>query len=449
VLKTQTAPPISTGGPGQSYENIQAEDQFGQDKGYEPESNSTPTRASQSASASASQSRGQTTAGLERTFSGHRISTVPENDEEYRYDHPSPNAEGSGGDYLQTPSQAEHIQRGGSVPLETPPRLAPPADAQPLSAENTPRTDKGKRHKSSSSSGWLPKISRWSGTTASSVGKAFRGSSASKKGPKYDDFQPPSRSASSLASYDDDNNYDHDPYGEDLLHTGFSDPNLAGIRGERRSSQGPPPTSHMTPEDPKYKAHRNSLNLQHPQPRPGQTERFRTALESSAQEYNNPTTPRSADWAGSATSLHRLPPNTNRYSNTSSAPVPEADYYSSPGQHSGPPRPPKEPIESPVSQTPPKSSRLSKVQKEGSPAPQQSSESGYGTMTGTYLSHYSGSSPKLENRNLNAALGVPSRRPSGPRAMTPKSPEGETAREERRRKRGMCLLRRAVFNSRE
>ncbi|KHN96641.1 uncharacterized protein MAM_05584 [Metarhizium album ARSEF 1941] len=438
VLKTQTAPAISIGGPGQSVENVREEDQLEQDRGHGPDGISTPTPATQpGTAASASQSRAHAVGGVERKFSEHRISTVPENEEECRYDHVSPRAERSGGDHVQTPTQAEQIQRGGSVPLETPPRLAPPADPQPLSAENTPRTDRGKKHKSSSSSGWLPKISRWSGTTASSVGKALRGSSSSKKGPKYDDFQPPSRSGSSLASYDDDQTFRHDPYGQDKLHSGFSDPSLQGIGGERRNSQGPPPTSHMSPEDPdpKYKAHRNSLNLQHPQPRPGQTERFRTALESSAQEYSNPMTPRSTDWAGSATSLNRLPPNTNRFSNTSSVPGPEADYYLSAGQQSGPPRPPKEPMGSPGPQTPPKATRLSKMQKEGSPAPQQSSESGYGTMTGTYLSHCSGSSPRLENRNLNAALGVPSRRPSGPRAMTPKSPEEETAREERRRKR--------------
>ncbi|KAK2591434.1 hypothetical protein QQS21_010874 [Conoideocrella luteorostrata] len=434
VLKTQTAAPISSGGPRQSYENLQPDSQYEHDKGYEAEGSLTPTNASRSGAALASQPRGPASGGAEQKFSEHRISTVPENDEEYEYNHPSPSADRSGGNYLQAPAQTEQIQRGGSVPLDTPPRLATLAEQQPLSAENTPRTDKGKKHKTSSS-GWLPKISRWSGTTASSVGKAFRGSGASKKGPKYDDFQPPSRSGSSMASYDEEGDYSHDPYGEDKLHRGFSDPSLAAARGENRTSQGPPPTQHMTPEDPKYKAHRNSLNLQHPQPRPGQTERFRTALESSAQDFNNPMTPRSTDWAGSATSLNRLPPNAHRFSNTSSIPGPDADYYSSPGQRSGPPRPPKEPIDSPGSHTPPRSARPSKLQKNGSPVPQQSSESGYGTMTGTYLSHYSGSSPKLENRNLNAALGVPSRRPSGPRAMTPKSPEEETAREERRRKR--------------
>lgn len=437
VLKTQTAHPASTGGggPGQSYENVQADSQYGHDKGYDAEGSSTPTHASQPGAALAARSRGPgSIGGGEGKFPEHRISTVPENEEEYQYQYndASPSAKRSGGEHLQTPAQAEQIQRGGSVPLDTPPRLAPPVEQPPLSAENTPRADKGKKTKTGGSGGWLPKISRWSGTTASSVGKALRGSGVSKKGPKYDDFQPPTRSGSSLASYDEEEDYPRDdPYGDAKLHTGFpSDASPSATRG-----QGPPPTQYMTPEDPKYKAHRNSLNLQHPQPRPGQTERFRTALESSAQEYNNPTTPRSTDWAGSATSLNRLPPNTNRFSNTSSLPGPEAEYYSSPGQQSGPPpRPPKEPIESPGAHTSPKSGRLSKLQKDGSPAPQQGSESGYGTMTGTYLSHHSGSSPRLENRNLNAALGVPSRRPSGPRAMTPKSPE-DAAREERRRKR--------------
>lgn len=257
----------------------------------------------------------------------------------------------------------------------------------------------------------------------------LRGSGSSKKGGhKYDEFQPPSRSGSSLAWYED--NYRHDPYGEDKLHSGFSDQNLASPSQGRDDQQGAPASAHTTPEDPKYKAHRNSLNLRHPQPRPGQTERFRTALETSAQEYSNPMTPRSTDWAGSETSLTRLPRNNNRFGGEAAA-APEADYWhSSPG----PPRPPKEPMESSAGLTPPKASRVARLT-ESSPRPHQSSESSYGTMTGTHLSHYSGSSPKLENRNLSAALGVPARRPTGPRAMTPKSLEAEAAREERRHKR--------------
>ena len=436
VLKTQTAPPVSTGGPGRSLEDIQPEEQYEKDSGYEPELNSATNRSNQPGTSSAHEAQRQSFRAStgESGYAGHRISTVPEMEEDdYEDDFPSPSNERSTG-YLQAPAEAEHIRRGGSVPLDTPPRLAPPVDQQPLSAENTPRTDKGKRHKSSGSSGWLPKISRWSGTTASSVGKAFRNSGMSKKGSKYDEFQPPSRSGSSLASYED--NYRVDPYGDDKLHSGFSDPSLAAQAAEPRTTQAPPVNMYTSPEDPKYKAHRNSVNLQHPQPRAGQTERFRTALEYSAQEYTGkPMTPGSAEWAGSVTSLDRLPRNANRFSNSSSVPGPEGEYNSPPSQHSGPPRPPKEPIDSPEDQSVTKGSRVSNRQS-GSPAPHQSPESGYGTMTGTYVSHYSGSSPRLQNRNLNAALGVPNRKPSGPRAMTPKSPEADAAREERRRKRG-------------
>ncbi|KAG5926228.1 hypothetical protein E4U42_003525 [Claviceps africana] len=476
VLKSQTAHAMSTGGPGRSYENSQPGTPREHGKEHEADGSSPVTHANQPRAALSMRSRG--TGGsiggdgvdAERRVSERRVGAQPgaededayededededghedrdgdgrgdgdESEHEFRYDGASPRAQRAAGDHVQSPGQADKIQRVGSVPLATPPRPAAAVEPQPLSAENTPRTDKGKKNKSSSSMGWLPRISRWSGTTASSFGKAFRGSGASKKAPKNDEFRPPRRSGSSVSSFDGDEVYDPELYfGDDKMHRGASDFSLAAAsRGESRMSfpGGLSPSQHMTPEDPKYKAHRNSLNLQHPQPRPGQTERFRTALESSAQEYNhNPTTPRSADWAGSATSLHRLPPNSNRFSHASSVHGPETDYYSSPGQQSAPPRPPKEPMDSARADSPPVSSRLSKLARDGgSPGPQQSSESGYGTLTGTYLSHYSGSSPKLENRNLNAALGVPARRPTGPRAMTPKSPEG-TAREERRRRR--------------
>jgi hypothetical protein len=431
TLKAQTAPTGSVAGAGPSFENLQPEGHYEQDKGYEPEGNSTASHASQSGHLSLNQPRAQSS----RKFSDHRISTVPENEEEYEYEGARDNVEPVD-PALLSPVVPQQMQRGDSVPLETPPHTnTSQQQYQPLSADNTPRTEKGKKHKSSGSTGWLPKISRWSETTASSVGKAFR---SSKRDTKYDDYQPPpSRSGSSLASYDE--NYRHDPYGEDKLHSGFSQPNLPE-GAEAASGPAPAQVAYMTPEDPKYKAHRNSVNLQHPQPRPGQMERFRTALEYSAQDFDTPMTPKSTDWAGSATSLNRLPPNTNRYSNTSSAVAAAAaaahdgEYWeSSPTQHlSGPPRPPKEPLDSPT-QTPPKSNRVSKLAK-NSPNPHQSYESGYGTMSGTHASHYTGS-PKPENRNLSGALGVPTRRPSGPRAMTPKSAEEEAAREERRRKR--------------
>ncbi|OAA71564.1 hypothetical protein ISF_02115 [Cordyceps fumosorosea ARSEF 2679] len=424
VLKSQTAPPISSGGQGQSLENLQPEGHYEQDKGYEPEGTSTASHASVA----------RAPTGGEHKYSDHRISTVQENEEEYQYDLPSaatvkPNAA------MLSPGHANNLQRGGSVPPETSPETSSGPQHTALSADNTPRSEKGKKHKSTSSSGWIPKISRWSETTASSVGRAFRGSGSSKKAAKYDEFQPPSRSGSSLASYDDAY-VDHDPYGEDKLHTGFSDPNLSqGGAGPSQPQPTVPPFA--LSEDPKYKAHRNSVNLQHPQPRQGQTERHQAALEYSAREYDNPLTPRSTDWAGSATSLSRLP--ANRYSVSSGA-TRDADYaLSSPKQQqqqqsSAPPRPPKEPLD-PSLHTPVKGNRVASLQK-SSPVAHMSYESGYGSATGTYASQVTADgSPKPENRNLNAVLGIPARRPSGPRAMTPKSPEEEAAREERRRKR--------------
>ncbi|PHH69207.1 hypothetical protein CDD80_6939 [Ophiocordyceps camponoti-rufipedis] len=366
VLKTQTARPASTG---QSLlDNLQYE----QDKGYEPEGISTASHGSQSGHLL------PVARMAERKPSDHRITTVEEEEEaeveaeeardgeeeeeeEGEDDIDGAQGRGDEGDQGRYGDvEAKVGRRGGSLPPETPPQQQASSSSaggqQAASAENTPRTDKGKKHKSSSSSGWLPKISRWSETTASSVGRALR----AKKGGRYDDGQ---RSGSSLASMEE--HYRHDGY--DKLHSGFSDPNVVAT---------------ATGDDPKYKAHRNSLNLQHPQPRPGQTERFRTALETSAQEFANPQTPRSAEWAGSATSLDR-------------------EYWSA--------------------------NKGGRAKEGSSPTTARpGSESGYGTMA------YAGSSPRLEKRNL----GVPTRRPTGPRAMTPKSPDEEAAREERRRKRG-------------
>jgi hypothetical protein len=429
VLKAQTARPDGASPHGQSYENLHPEEQYEQDRGYEPEGiagTSTASHASQSGHLSIPLSRGPSTKlANERKFSDHRISTVHEaNEDEYDDDEMDPEPRYTNPDLLSPGGHDD--RRGSSVPLATPPQQPAPMQTGSLSNENTPRTDKSKKHKSSGSSSWFPKISRWSGTTSSSVGKVFRGSGMSRK-EKDEEFTAhhiPSQSGSDLAAYADE--YPNvDPYGADKLHTGFSETNLAG---------GP---TYMTPEDPKYKAHRNSLNLQHPQPRTCQTERHKVALESQAYEFDSPATPRSADWAGSATSLHRWPAqSSNRYSTGSAAAGGEYWGSSPAAGNSGPPRPPKEPIEphQSVAQTPPRSNRISKLQK-GSPLPYHSVESGYGTGTGTHASVTG--SPKLENRNLSGALGMPTRRPSGPRAMTPKSAEEEATREERRRKRGM------------
>lgn len=432
TLKAQTSRPSAMSGQGQSFENLEAEEQYEQDRGYEPEGHagtSTASHASRSGQLSLPQSRQPSSKlGYERKFSDHRISTVPEDNE----DDFGPENLHQGQQHMLSPGPSGN-QRGSSVPLETPPHDTQ-AHHVSLSNENTPRTEKAKKHKSRGSSSWLPKISRWSESTATSVSKAFRGSGMSSKRGQEDEFshRPQSRSGSGFGQYDDRHYQPDAPsYEDDHLHSGFSQTHLPGSNQPLENSP-PPPAMYTTPEDPKYKAHRNSINLQHPQPRQGQTERFKMALETSADVYDTPMSPKSADWAGSATSLHRLPAQSrNRYSGGSGA-TGGGYWGSSPA--AGPPRPPKEPIDD-GSQTPGKSSRVSKLQK-SSPGPYQSfEESGYITGGASQALNYSGS-PKPENRNLNNALGVPSRRPSGPRAMTPKSPEEDAAREERRRKRG-------------
>lgn len=452
-LKNQsTGNPIAMiGSQNRTLENIQPEVQYEQDRGYEPEGNagtSTASHASQSGHLSIPQSRGGTSMkqGYERKFSDHRISTVPEDSEE-EYHQPAVTRANqySNPDLLMSP--AMQPERGASEALGTPPQHGAQVSSAPNSYENTPLTDANKKHKRGSS-GFLPKISRWSETTTSSIGRVFRHSGTSRKNDQGDEFlqHAPSRSGSDLGQYE--YSQPQHVYGEDKLHTGFSEQDLNNPDPMQqpgtptRIQLHDPPVTYSTPEDPKYKVHRNSLNLQHPQPRPGQSERFRTALETSAQDYDSPMSPRSADWAGSATSLNRFPGQEQQHNDQGYA-------WSSPGPQQAqqaPPRPPKEPLDS---VSPPQNNRVNKLQKKqpGSPLPSHGVESGYGS-----------GSPKPENRNLSSALGQPTRRPSGPRAMTPsrmsrgesRSPANsidgrlsvgsqgngeDRAREERRRKR--------------
>lgn len=483
LLKAQT-PTVDAGGMGANVAGGRASSPYGdddshmpyeQDRGYEPEGHagtSTASHASQSGHLSVHSRGGPSvasrTGGYDRKFSDNRISTVQEaNEEDLEYGH----QKGVASPRAATP---DNIRYGSpaSLPQMSSALLASPRDEEmvqqhqpqslpqlqthqqelqqtPESHENTPRTERGKKHKSTGSSSWLPKISRWSETTTSSVGRVFRGSRDSKKGNEELEYQSgPSRSRSDLASYDG-YNMPTDPEGEDKLHSGFleQDPHHDEyyvpqtnqgdnqdyvVKASNTEVVPPDPKSYMTPEDPKYHVHRNSLNLQHPQPRSGQP--LKATLEIRAQDFDSPMSPRSADWAGSATSLHRFPgQNTNRYSDSSAlnaaatstnaaANASQQAYWES--QRSGsrqslgaPPRPPKEPID-------------------------DTQQASYGT-TAQVSSSYAGS-PRLENRNLNSALGVPARRPSGPRAMTPKSERSmrsyndeDPSSEPRRRKRGV------------
>ncbi|KAL2133148.1 hypothetical protein VTI74DRAFT_2843 [Chaetomium olivicolor] len=481
VLKAQTAPNMHGSQSNQgdnSYDHIQPEMHDEQDHGYEPEGmagTSTASHPSQSGYLSVHSRGTSVKPGYDRKTSAHRISTVPEDNEE-DYDHGRRNDEM----HLMTPAQE---QRGGSVPLATPPGAAGQTQTS-ISNENTPRTEESGKKKSGRSSWFrIPKISRWSETTASSGVPESRHSKQSSKDEGNHFPTGPSRSGS-LDHYQDNYQFSPpQPIQSDKLHTGFSETDLP--RGYHQDDQlyneqlSSPSQANwvsmnaMTPEDPKYKAHRDSLNLVHPQPRQGQTERFKAALESQALGYDSPLSPKSADWAGSITSLNRYGGQLHDLSSYDYhgqqpwGPSSPATANMSATAGPPPPRPPKEaldnnttnnnndngmntnPPSSPSQQhmmrnsmtaTPPQNKRLSKLQKgPGSPLPHHSVESGYGTMTqgvptASYISHGSregmgnggAASPRLENKNLSVAAaggsggsGGVGRRPSGPRPMTP------------------------------
>jgi hypothetical protein len=391
---------------GTSTEELHQEGNYENDRGYEPEGIAGTSIASQSGHLSNPQSTGGPRAFDGRKFSDHRISTVPEGDEEeLEQNHQDgTNNQYENTEHLLTPVR-ENI-RAGSAPLGTPPQqnIAPAS----LSNENTPRTDRSKKHKSSSSSGWIPKVSRWSETTASTVLRGFRSSGRSSG--RKDDGQfaePQSRSGSDLGGY-----AEHDPYGPDVLNS----PEFLYV-------DNVPPAELPPLEDPKYKVHRNSLLLQHPQPRQGPTPRFQTALETQAQNFDTPMSPASANW--SQTSLNRLPPQqTNRYSGDTnlSDPMSPTSYghpNMPPSNQLAPARPPKEPI---TPQLPPKV-RIGRVQKPSPLANEHlSPERPYSSGNGQYEQ---GGSPRSAARKLSGALGgVPARKPTGPRSMSSASKSG-------------------------
>ncbi|KAF4624331.1 hypothetical protein G7Y89_g13839 [Cudoniella acicularis] len=440
----------------ESFSDLHQEGNYEHDGGYEPEGNagtSTASHGSQSGHLSLPLSRGPSAArGFDgRKFSDHRISTVPEGDEEEQdaplshhsqrsrhavspqvmpaqlippQIHQEPHDQIIRNNFenperLQTPTR--EFTRGGSAPLGTPPQQQ--VTQASLSNENTPRTDKSKKHKSSSSSGWIPKVSRWSETTASTVLRGFRssGRSSSKKGDEQF-VEPPSRSGSDLGHYPE-----HDPYGEDKLHTGFSQEQIQQPYEE-------PEPSMLPPEDPKYKAHRNSLNLQHPQPRPGPTVRYQTALESQAVNFDQPMSPKSMDW-GSSTSINRLPgQQTNRYStgtnNTGGtggenlSPISDGSYSNGSASNQAPARPPKEPL-GPERQPKIRSGKLQK------PSPLSREHLQADDERPQSPGYEPGGSPRSAARKLSGAMsGIPTRKPTGPRSMASPSRSGEITRDE-------------------
>lgn len=277
-----------------------------------------------------------------RKGSQNRISTVLEGDEELE-DHERNLLENDfdKGEKFLTPTR--DFPRGGSVPLETPTQVHIPTGA--LSNENTPKTgtDRSRKHKSSSSS-FFPKISRWSKTTASSPGGPGR---------RERPLSEVSRSGSE-ANLNDDHYELHED--DRLRSSGSLDMDAVGLENRPPSPLVPSQVS----EKPKYQAQRDSLNLQHPQPR--HTHRHYHQLESQAHNFGSPISPKSDQW-GSNPSLVRFAPtgSGNRHSGGAGnlSPISDAGYsdISAADQTAISPRPPKIKDDGPL--IPSRSSRLS------------------------------------------------------------------------------------------
>lgn len=312
-----------------SYENLRASG----DPGYEPEGRANTASSPDQSGYLSNPSSARRIQDLHSGYdvpATNRVSTVQEvSDEEYdERDLPYENTE-----RMTTPTQEAFHER--KLSQETPPQ-ASRAMRDSQSLENTPK----RKHKSNSSSIFgMPKISRWSKTTSSTVPETVpRNSGSSERRP----YSAHSRSGSrqTLEYYDDE------PYGaqEDdrRSNASLARDSRASIRSVRSPSPLIPEDEddvQYEMEDPKYQAHRNSLNLQHPQPRAGPTGRHQNHLETQAQIYEPLSSPDYDQW-GSMPALAR-----NRMSQGSAAhgagnlsPISSNGDYS---PEQGPARPPK------------------------------------------------------------------------------------------------------------
>lgn len=316
-----------------------------------------------------------------QTGADPRVSTVPEEDEEDE-DLEIDENDAYMTAHLPVKPPARH-ERAGSLPLNTPPRK--PVATGTRSTETTPKaSDKTRKHKSSSSS-IFPKISRWSKSTATSMGDNIRNSI--QPGRKERPYSEASRSGSDLAAdtYKSGNYYD--PEGDDRIRSTYT---LDEVDQQENRPPSPLVPSQVS-EAPKYRAHRGSLDLQHPQPRQGPTGRYQNQLETQAQTYATPESPSSDHW-GSNSSLPAVNPNQQRFSNGSRlSPISDAGYSDASSRNPGPPRPPKVKDDGPlIPERPPK-------------VPEDDEQQSY--------------SDRIVSRG-SAIRSPPTRKPTGPRPLT-------------------------------
>ncbi|KAJ5476613.1 hypothetical protein N7475_002342 [Penicillium sp. IBT 31633x] len=295
--------------------------------GYEtPGQNGAPVETSRSPYGSSS----SRPLNAQRRDSDQRVSTVHEVDEDLELDD---------GDQFMTSHlpirDAPRHERSGSLPLDTPPRR--PVATSARSTETTPKTEKARKHKSSSSS-IFPKISRWSKSTATSMGDNIRNSiQPSRKERPHSDQ---SRSGSDIAPFGAYKADYYDPQGDDRIRSTYT------LDDEQDENRPPSPlVPSQVSEVPKYRGHRGSLELQHPQPRQGPTGRYQSRLETEAQTYAGPVSPTGSEQWESNPSLSAVNPTQNRNSGVSGnprlSPISDAGYSEASTRTPGPPRPPK------------------------------------------------------------------------------------------------------------
>ncbi|KAJ5138468.1 uncharacterized protein N7515_003316 [Penicillium bovifimosum] len=324
--------------------------------------NGAPIEASRSPYGSSS----SRPADAARRNSDQRVSTVHEVDEDLEL---------TDDDHFMTSHlpvrDAPRHERSGSLPLDTPPRKPVPSAAR--STETTPKAEKARKHKSSGSS-IFPKISRWSKSTATSVGDNIRNSiqPSRKERPVSDQ----SRSGSDMAP----------PW----IRSTYT------LEDEQDENRPPSPlVPSQVSEAPKYRGHRGSLELQHPQPRQGPTGRYQSRLETEAQAFSGPISPTGSDQWESNPSLSAANPAHNRNSGVSGnsrlSPISDAGYSETSTRAPGPPRPPKLKDDGPLVP-----SRPSKVAEDEEPA-------------------YS--VDRVVSRG-SAIRSPPTRKPTGPRPLT-------------------------------
>ncbi|KAF2743800.1 hypothetical protein M011DRAFT_213255 [Sporormia fimetaria CBS 119925] len=421
-----------------SYENLRASG----DPGYEPEGRAgTASSPNQSGYLSNPSSR-----RIQDMHSGfdvhqpHRVSTVDEEDEEYEQEREYENTE-----RMTTPTQEARRNVSGSSQVTPPERKN---FRQSQSQENTPK----RKHKSNTSSLFgIPKISRWSRTTASTN----RDSESLPRNSGSNDKRYSTGSGSNIqVAY-----YGDEPYAGPEDDRFRSDPSL--VREEQRSIRSASPLipddePHYVLDDPKYQAHRNSLNLQHPQPRPGPTGRHTNHLDSQAKIFDPVRSPDFDQW-GSNPSLarNRLSSGGAGYAPGHLSPISSDGGYS---QHSAaeqaaapPPRPPKIRDDGPLIPPQPQQQPLaghgqtrtmySAMNEFGnSPgaltplAPIQEVRYSLETDRGHRYSDDLSSRPSAQNLNQGYVTASPQRKITGPRPMGSRSPAPPQQQQQIRRK---------------